>query len=95
MKKRIRSLIRDGWSLVEIPLSVSDDSIAQELINLGKYKVLCRWCQDNVPTDDWLSSCVGGRVYNRRSQRFVFKDEKYAVWFKLITIDNNKEPTQS
>ena len=79
MKRRIRTLVRAGWHLVEVKPSPSSDSKKE-------YLSYVNWCISNVPENEWHSSWdIRGGFHSPGVKRFVFKDEKYVTWFNLIT----------
>lgn len=98
MKRRIRTLARKGWGLVQVDPLTADQAAKYSLpvdpnfgpipINLDHrhYRDLCDWCNSNVPDSEWASSFTQGR------KRFAFKDHKFATWFKLMTLP---DPTKS
>jgi len=92
MKRRIRTLVRSGWTLVEVPILPPSDGYTAfghfiEDKNPGQYKMLYKWCEENVPLTDWTSSYLQNSATGGRggTKRFVFKDKKFASWFTLMT----------
>lgn len=85
MKRRIRTLLRAGWHLVEVKSIVAQYDWKNEE-NTSNYQTLVKWCIDNVPEHDWQSSLHSDFGTSKPCvKRFVFKDEKYAAWFRLMT----------
>lgn len=83
MKKRIRKLIRqDNWQVVEIPranLYKLFDNV-DEWGNQKHYKEIRTWCANTFPKNSWEAS-LGSNV-----KKFVFKEDKHAMLFKLKWI---------
>ncbi len=80
MKQRVRKLVRLGWFLVEIPYKVDDTNA------IGKFRIKTQWCEDNVPKDEWVSK-LAYEAYRKNSMRFLFKEERFAAWFRLSMVE--------
>jgi len=86
VKHSIGDRVKEGWTHVAIP----PDEIAR-LFDKGQdrtWEQNVKWCKENVPADEWISSFVkscSSPVYDQGTTRFAFKDEKYAAWFQLMT----------
>ena len=87
MKRRIRTLVRAGWHLVEVK-SIEEEHVwlTVPTRDTNEYQKLISWCIRNVPDDSWQASLHSAHGTARPGvKRFVFKDEKYAAWFRLMT----------
>ena len=80
----LRTLIRkEGWTKVDlISPRIEQDPLMK---TLPRFVELNDWCKSSLPPGEWHAiQMVGGSTYTRhRIWRFVFKDEKWAAWFKL------------
>lgn len=83
MKKRIRQLVRkDNWQVVEVSranLYKFFDNV-EEWGNQAHYREIRSWCANTFPKGSWEAS------YSHSTKKFVFKEDKHAMLFKLKWI---------
>jgi hypothetical protein len=81
MKTRLRKLVRQyNWQVVEVSrtnLYNLFENNGGEWGNMAQYKEVRAWCAKTFPKGSWEASL------GTHSKKFVFKEDKHAMLFKL------------
>ena len=94
-KRRIRTLIRQGWTEVQVPrknLYKYDGNLApyqqtHEWGDVAYMNDLIAWCQERIVSTDYIYAMPPStpycRQYDNCFKRFVFRNEADAMVFSL------------
>lgn len=85
MKRKIRTLIKQGWHLAEVPrTNLYKIFDSNEWGDDRHFREICEWCNQTFESDAWYGSPVAHSGTPKPGiKRFVFKYERDRTMFLL------------
>lgn len=85
MKRKIRTLIRQGWHLSEVPrTNLYKVFTNDDWGDARHFKEICEWCNKTFSKESWYGSTVGRSGTPKPGiKRFIFKNERDRTLFVL------------